>query len=323
MVSNQLTTIALFSVVIFCRTLPSEAFTTNSNVYFMRRTNTLTVSYWRVKLDRPSFGRRHSSSSALSMNLFDRFTRVAKSNLNNILKNLEDPEKILNQAVEDMQADLVKVRQSYAEITATQRRLMKQKEQAESLANDWYSRAQLALQKGNEGLAREALSRRQQQIETMNGLQSQLDVQTSAMDKLYDGMKELENRILEARAKKEQMIARARTAQSTQKVNDMLTGITGKTSMDAFKRMEEKVEALEAAAEVSAEMGPVAGNLLPGSSIEKEFRLLEGSSAVDDELRKMKGLLNPASSSSARSGGTSSSANTDDEFEKLKKDAGL
>lgn len=218
---------------------------------------------------------------------------------------------------------MVKVRQSYAEITATQRRLMKQKEQAESLANDWYSRAQLALQKGNEELAREALSRRQQQIETMNGLQSQLDVQTSAMDKLYDGMKELENRILEARAKKEQMIARARTAQSTQKVNDMLTGITGKTSMDAFKRMEEKVEALEAAAEVSAEMGPVAGNLLPGSSIEKEFRLLEGSSAVEDELRKMKGLLNPASSSSARSGGTSSSANTDDEFEKLKKDAGL
>jgi len=219
------------------------------------------------------------------MNLFDRFTRVAKSNLNNILKNLEDPEKIMNQAVEDMQADLVKVRQSYAEITATQRRLMKQKEQAESLANDWYSRAQLALQKGNEELAREALSRRQQQVETMNGLQSQLDAQTSAMDKLYDGMKELESRIMEARAKKEQMIARARTAQSTQKVNDMLSGITGKTSMDAFKRMEEKVEALEAAAEVSAEMGPVTGNLLPGSSLEKEFRLLEGSSAVEDELR--------------------------------------
>jgi phage shock protein A len=203
--------------------------------------------------------------------------------------------------------------------------MMKQKEQAESLANDWYSRAQLALQKGNDELAREALSRRQQQVETMNGLQTQLESQTSAMDKLYEGMKELESRINEARAKKEQMIARARTAQSTQKINDMMSGITGNTSMDAFKRMEEKVEALEASAEVSAEMGMIGGNLLPGSSLEKEFRLLEGSSAVEDELKKMKGLLNPATSSSttSNSSGSSSSKGMDDEFEKLKRDAGL
>lgn len=283
---------------------------------FVRRSNTY------VALTPPSqqtfgvaSGHCVGSTTALSMNLFDRFSRVAKSNLNNILKNLEDPEKIMNQAVEDMQGDLVKVRQSYAEITATQRRLLKQKEQAETLANDWYTRAQLALQKGNEELAREALARRQQQVEVMTNLQSQINLQTAAIDKLYDGMKELESRIMEARMKKEQMIARARTAQSTQKVNDMLTGITGKTSMDAFKRMEDKVEALEAAAEVSAEMGMASGNLLPGSSLEKEFRLLEGSAAVDDELKRMKGLLNPAPGPS--------SAGVDDELERLKREAGL
>jgi hypothetical protein len=88
------------------------------------------------------------------MNLFDRFTRVAKSNLNNVLKNLEDPEKIMTQAVEDMQKDLVKVRQSYAEVTAIQRRLLKQKEQCDAVADDWYKRAQLALQAGNECLAK-------------------------------------------------------------------------------------------------------------------------------------------------------------------------
>merc|ERR1712071_411025 len=97
---------------------------------------------------------RSISSTSLSMNLFDRFQRVAKSNINNVLKNLEDPEKIMTQAVEDMQADLVKVRQSYAEVTATQRRLLKQKEQADELANDWYQRAQLALQKSNDELAK-------------------------------------------------------------------------------------------------------------------------------------------------------------------------
>merc|ERR1719223_2104257 len=98
-----------------------------------------------------------SSSTNLQMNLFDRFTRVAKANVNSVLKNLEDPKKILNQALEDMQNDLVKVRQSYAEITATQRRLLKQKEQADAIAKDWFDRAQLALQKGNDELAREAL----------------------------------------------------------------------------------------------------------------------------------------------------------------------
>jgi phage shock protein A len=227
-----------------------------------------------------------------------------------------------------LQSDLVKVRQSYAEITATQRRLMKQKEQAVAVADDWYKRAQLAMQKNSEDLAREALARRQQNLEQAEALQQQIDAQALAVDKLFEGMQMLEKKILESKAKKEQMVARARTAQSTQKVNDMLGGITGKTSMDAFKRMEEKVEALEAAAEVSAEMGTIGGNFLPGSaesSIEREFKLLEGSAAVDDELRKLKGLLSGSSDSGAAPKAASAPSNplVDDELEKLKKEAGL
>ncbi|KAG7348510.1 phage shock protein A IM30, suppresses sigma54-dependent transcription [Nitzschia inconspicua] len=273
-----------------------------------------------------SLARSHSNV-VLHMNLFDRFTRVAKSNLNNILKNLEDPEKIMTQALEDMQNDLVKIRQSYAEITATQRRLMKQKEQCDAMANDWYQRAQLALQKGNEELAKEALTRRQQQIDEATNLQAQIDAQASAIDKLYEGMQMLEKRILESKSKKDQMVARARTAQSTQKVNDMMSGISGKTSMDAFTRMEEKVEALEAAAEVSAEMGSINGNMLPGSaasSVEAQFKALEAASEVDAELAKLKGLLG-ASSSASSSSTTSAAKNAeiDDELEKMKKEAGL
>lgn len=254
---------------------------------------------------------RGSSSSSLSMNLFDRFSRVAKSNLNNVLKNLEDPEKIMTQAVEDMQKDLVQVRQSYAEVTATQRRFLKQKEQADALAGDWYNRAQLALEKGNDELAKEALTRRQQQVEVSAGLQSQVDAQVESLDQLYNGMQALESKIMEAKAKKDQMVARARTAQSTQKVNDMLSGMSGSTSMDAFNRMEQKVEALEASAEVSAE----SANMLPGSTdIEKQFKMLEAGSAVDDELKKMKGLIG---------GSPSKPSAVDDELEKMKRDAGL
>ena len=227
---------------------------------------------------------------------------------------------------------MVKVRQSYAEVTATQRRLLKQKEQADAVAEDWYKRAQLALQKGAEDLAKEALTRRQTAMDEGAGLRNQIDAQNDAIDKLYEGMQALEKQILEAKAKKDQFVARARTAQSTQQINDMLSGMTGKTSMDAFKRMEEKVEALEAAAEVSAEMGSMSGKALPGSagsSIEAQFKALEASSSVDSELEKLKGLLTGSSSSSSSSSSKSSSSSSsgdskvDDEFEKLKKDAGL
>lgn len=143
-------------------------------------------------------------------------------------------------------------------------------------------------------------------------------MQAQAVDKLYEGMQALEAKILESKAKKEQMVARARTAQSTQKVNDMLGGITGTTSMDAFNRMEEKVEALEAAAEVSAEMGSMDGKALPGSSagsVEQQFKMLEANSSVDRELEDMKKML--GSTSSAKKD------DMDDELERLKKEAGL
>jgi len=256
------------------------------------------------------------------MNLFDRFARVAKSNLNDLANKLEDPEKIMDQAIEEMQNDLVKIRQSYAEVTATQRRILKQKEQCDAMAQDWYKRAQLALEKGNDDLAKEALQRRQQQTEEAAGLQSQLDNQADSLDKLFEGMKILEKKITENKAKKDQMVARARTAQSTQKVNDMISGVTGKASTDAFSRMEEKVEALEASAEVSAEMGSFNGKALPGSSgasVEDQFAALEAASEVDNELAKMKGLLAGESSAS----GDARKSGVDDELEKLKRDAGL
>ena len=185
---------------------------------------------------------------------------------------------------------MIKVRQAYAEAIASQRRLQRQKDQVESIANDWYHRAQLALQRNNEGLAREALARRQVELDKANTLRIQMETQNVAVDKLYTAMNALENKIREAAATKEQLVARARTAKTTAAVNDMLSGLTGKTSMDAFNRMREKVEALEAAAEASAEM-----SLLPSgadSSLESEFRMLEQSSAVDQELEKMKRNIN-------------------------------
>ena len=203
------------------------------------------------------------------------------------------------------QSDLVNVRQSYAEVTASQRRLVKKKEQVDSVANDWYRRAQLAIEKGNDVLAKEALVRRQMALDELNNLVQQVNIQNSALEKLYDGMILLEKKIVEAQNKKEQMVARARTARSTVQVNDMLSGLTGTTSMDAFKRMEEKVEALEAQAEVSMDMiqfmelpSSLTSSKSSSSYIEREFQLLEAASSVDAELEAMKKKLYLGSGSS-------------------------
>jgi len=247
------------------------------------------------------------SATALHANLLDRFFRVAKANANNVLKNFEDPQKVMEQAVEDMQRDLIRVRQTYAEVTATQRRMANSKRHLESQADDWYNRAQLALKKSNEGLAREALARREALLSQASSIQKQIDAQANNIDKLYEGMQVLQDKIQEAARKKNQLGARAQTAKSTQKINDMLSGLTGKTSMDAFNRMEDKVLALEAAAEVSTEMAQntISAALLPSSKkdtenasdIEIKFRMLEASDSVDKELEKLKANILPGQSS--------------------------
>jgi len=244
-----------------------------------------------------------ASVTALQANMFDRLIRVSKANANNILNKFENPEKLIAQAVEDMQNDLVRVRQTYAEVTASQRRLENSKRQLESQADDWHTRAELAIKKSNDGLAREALARREALLSQARGIQSQIDAQANSIDALYEGMRALEGKILEAASKKDQMKARARTAKSTQKVNDMISGLTGKTSMDAFNRMEEKVIALETAAEVSADMAKnnmfksLSTSKDSASDVELQFRLLEASDSVENELEKLKAKTLPSSSS--------------------------
>lgn len=219
-------------------------------------------------------------------NLFDRFVRVAKSNVNKVLQGIEDPEKLLDQAVDEMQQDLISVRQSYAEVLATQRRLMSQKEQQDSTAAEWYRRAELAVEKGEDALAKEALTRRQAAVEKGNALNDQIAGMTANVEKLFDSVKMLEEKIQSAKEEKETLVARARTAKTTSQVNEMLSDVGTSSAAQAFDRMKEKVETLETRAEVSEGMLP---GLTAGSSIDDKFKALESGSAVDDELARLKG----------------------------------
>jgi phage shock protein A len=188
-----------------------------------------------------------------------------------------------------MQSDLVKIRQSYAEVTATQKRMEKQKELADNTAADWYKRAQLALQKGDEELAKEALSRRQKQIELSSEIGKQLDLQTNSLEKLYTAMTALDVKIAEAKREKEVLIARAKTAKTSVKVNDMLNTVSGSNSMEAFERMKAKVQGLEAQADVAGELAATSSGTT--KSIEDRFAALEGGTKVDEELEMLKRQL--------------------------------
>ena len=260
-------------------------------------------------------------SSALSMNLVNRFMKVVTSNVNSIISSLEDPEKILDQAVEDMQKDLIKIRQSYAEISATQKRSVKQKETADSLAADWYKRAQLALEKGDEELAKEALSRRQIQLEVSQSTETNIRMQEDAIDKLYTSMMTLQEKIESAKREKDIMIARAKTAKTSVKVNDMINEVSGESSMAAFEKMKAKVEGLEAQAEVAGELA-ASSSSGSSASLEDRFKALESDSDVDRELEALKRQLPAAEQEVAGELPPPSDAAIDEEYERLKRELG-
>lgn len=248
------------------------------------------------------------------MNLADRFLRVVRANVNKVVTGMEDPEKILDQTVSDMQGDVVKVRQAYAEVAAGLKRLERQSEQASVTSDEWKKRAELALRKGEEDLAREALTRKKAADDQKNALAGQIDAMRANTEKLYESMQQLEGKINEARSKKDEYVARARTAKTSQKVNDMLGNVTDTGSMAAFDRMKTKVEEMEVKAEVSKDMA-IGG--AADTSLEGKFKALE-SDSVDDELAKMKGALG-AGKSSMSLPQRSSNPEIDDELEKMKR----
>lgn len=217
------------------------------------------------------------------MGLIDRIMRVIRANLNSLVGQAEDPEKVLEQAVEDMQQDLIQLRQAVAQAIATQKRTERQASQAESTAQEWYNRAQLALSNSDENLAREALTRRKSYQETAKAMRSQLLQEADVVTKLKENMRALEGKISEAKTKKDLYIARAHSAQASQKINEMLGNVGTGNALSAFERMEEKVMQLEAQSEALEELG--------SNELEKRYAALEAGSEVDNELAALKANL--------------------------------
>ncbi len=251
------------------------------------------------------------------MGLFDRLSRVVRANLNDMVSKAEDPEKILEQAIIDIQEDLVQLRQAVARSIATQKRTEQQYNKNQSEANNWQQRAQLALQKGDENLAREALVRKKTNGDTAAQLKAQLEQQTAQVDTLKRNLIALESKISEAKTKKDMLKSRAAAAKANEQLQNTISSLNTGGSMAAFERMEEKVLMMEAKSQAAGE--------LAGNDLEQQFAMLESGSDVDDELAAMKAQLTGGSVSqqalpaSEEKKSSPSNSAVDDELESLRK----
>ncbi|KAH7547570.1 membrane-associated 30 kDa protein, chloroplastic [Ziziphus jujuba] len=230
--------------------------------------------------------RQRGGALGAQMNLFDRFARVVKSYANALISSFEDPEKILEQTVLEMNDDLTKMRQATAQVLASQKRLENKYKAAQQASEDWYRKAQFALGKGDEDLAREALKRRKSFADNANALKAQLDQQKNVVENLVSNTRILESKIQEARSKKDTLKARAQSAKTATKVSEMVGNVNTSSALSAFEKMEEKVLAMESQAEALGQ--------LTADDLEDKFALLEGSS-VDDDLTELKKELSGGS----------------------------
>ncbi|WP_017315006.1 PspA/IM30 family protein [Mastigocladopsis repens] len=217
------------------------------------------------------------------MGLFDRIRRVVSANLNDLVNKAEDPEKMLEQAILEMQEDLVQLRQGVAQAIAAQKRTEKQYNDAQNEINKWQRNAQLALQKGDENLARQALERKKTFSDTSSALKASLDQQSAQVETLKRNLIQLESKISEAKTKKDMLKARITAAKAQEQLQGTVRGMNTSSAMAAFERMEDKVLMQEARAQSAAE--------LAGADLESQFAQLEGSSDVDDELAALKAQM--------------------------------
>jgi phage shock protein A len=219
------------------------------------------------------------------MGLFDRMSRLVRANLNRWVDDFEDPEKMLEQVVLEMQDDLIRLRQAVAQAIATQKRTERQRDQAQTQAEDWHDRARQSMNAGSEDLARQALERRQDCLQTAALYGPQIEQQQMVVQRLKGDLRQIEAKLTEAKAKKDLFIARARSAEASQRINDVLGRSAPGPALD---RMEQRVLELEAQSELTAELqrDPLADRF---AALEAE----QQGQGIEDELNRLRPRRGP------------------------------
>ncbi len=218
------------------------------------------------------------------MGLFSRLAQLIKSNINDLISKSEDPEKMLNQVVLDMNNQLVEAKKQVAASIADEKRLAKQAEQELSNSAEWERRAMMALRAGNEELAKEALSRKKEHDTIAQTFKDQWAKQKAAVEKLKQALRMLNDKIEEAKRKKNVLVARKKRAEAQKAIQETMSGLKDQSAFETFDRMAQKIDQLEAEAEAGEELAEE----YTGDVLASKFSQLEKSAGADDELAALK-----------------------------------
>jgi len=221
------------------------------------------------------------------LNIFKRIWTIIKSNINWLLGKAEDPIKTLEQLVVDMRTQLQEAKIAVAGALADEKKLKLQMDQQRKLVEEWDKKAVLAVQKGEDALAMQALERQTQEEEILKGYEETWAAQKDTVDRLRSSLQALYNKIEEAQRKKNLLIARAKRAEAQQRINAIMGQLDTTDALSKFKEMEQKIVDMEARIDAEVEIQ----KQLSGDQLEEKFKQLEREGKVKDRLEELKRKL--------------------------------
>lgn len=224
------------------------------------------------------------------MGIFNRMVNVIKSNINDLIDKAEDPEKMLEQLILDMQEQYTAAKAQIAQAIADEKKLERDYQEQLKLQDEWAKKAELAVTQQNDELALKALKRKNEHQKLAEEYKVHLDGQKQVTEKLKDSLRELNDKIEEAKRKKELLIARSKRAKAQESINKTYSEVNDTSAFDTFARMESKIEAMEDKIRANEELN----DEVSGDTLDKEFEQLEKSKQdleVMDELAALKAKM--------------------------------
>jgi phage shock protein A len=228
------------------------------------------------------------------MGIFDRLTTLIRSNINDLISRAENPEKMLNQLITDMKGQLAKAKQQVASAIADEKKLQADAEAMKKQAEDWERRAMLAVQEGRDDLAKQALLRYNEALQGAQQLHETWVKHKAETETLKASLRSLNDKIEEAKRKKNILIARARRAEAQQRIQETMSGMSDRSAFESFERMTERIEQQERKAIAAAELQ----SEFEGDTLMQQFQSLEYKGSADQQLLELKakmGMLGPGS----------------------------
>ncbi len=216
------------------------------------------------------------------MGIFSRFTDIINSNINNLLDKAEDPKKMVRLIIQEMEDTLVEVRSSSAKTIADKKALVRKVTHFEKDAQQWQDKAELALSKDREDLARAALLEKNKCSENASSLAQELVHVADHISKLQDEIVQLQDKLADAKARQKAIIIREKTVSSRLKIKKNIESDRVNDALSRFEQYENKIDSLEAQAE-SYDLG--------SKSLADEIEELAKDESIDDELSQLKAKM--------------------------------